>query len=543
MYGGIAAEPPQELRYTQIGTTTQAQEIPINSAQPVVARYRQAGAATPVQEVVALATVELDLTKGFNETVVPGSVRFGFGGSVFQNTAGAIYRDPSPATGAGALAGSLDPTTGKVILTNWTAGPNTVDLRSLTTELGGQPVDEVTFRTPASPLKPGAFQLRWSLIDGTLKSKDVPATGLVEDADCIIVIDWDRGQVGARFGRWLVDADLTPEQKLEPWYDALLVENIGGVNKIWKPDLVLASSIIYNGVATTMLPPDSALLGLDAARLPPDGQALLFQTGMLCLVHHTAALAPQALAAAQTIDCGRTRLYRVVIEDAAGLRLPADLYTVDRELGTLTTADPLDLTGYTSPYTVRHTIADLARLRDTDINGNLTFLRPMTHAFALGGYVSGMLYIGTLQARVSDKFEQSTWTNEWSDELIGDAPLASYNDAAYPIAVTNAGAYQDRILVKFTSGTAFQVIGEQLGLIGIGDINNDCSPINLLTGQAYFTLDYRGWGGGWAVGNCLRFNLHAASHPVDLVRATQPSDPTGASDSVELLLVGNVDSP
>ena len=78
--------------------------------------------------------------------------------------------------------------------------------------------------------------------------------------------------------------------------------------------------------------------------------------------------------------------------------------------------------------------------------------------------------------------------------------------------------------------------------VAIGDINNDCSPINPLTGQAYFTIDYRGWGGGWATGNCLRFNLHSASHPVDLVRAVQPSDPTGQSDCVELLLVGNVDA-
>jgi hypothetical protein len=86
------------------------------------------------------------------------------------------------------------------------------------------------------------------------------------------------------------------------------------------------------------------------------------------------------------------------------------------------------------------------------------------------------------------------------------------------------------------------VIGENLGLVAIGDINNDCSPINPLTGEAYFTIDYRGWGGGWATGNCLRFNLHAASFPVDLVRAVQPSDPTGQSDCVELLLVGNVDA-
>lgn len=541
MYTSVSPGEPQEKRYRQIGTQTTSYQVQAKAGGTVRVKYRKAGATSSVQEVVTLNTIELDLTKGFNEMVVPGSARFIFAGNTFQATAGAIYRDPSPATGAGTLAGSLDPTTGKVILTSWTAGANSVDLRSLTTETGFHPIDEVTFRTPASPIKPGVFQLRYQLTDGTVKSKDVPSNGLVEDSDCIIAVDWDRGIVAARFGRWLVDADLTVEQKAEDWYDPLLIENIGGINKIWKPDLVVASSVVYNAVATTMLPPDSTLLGLDAARLPPDGKALLFQTGMLCLVHHTGAMAPQTLSAGQTIDCGRTRLYRVVIEDSLGARLPSDLYTVDRTAGTLTMVTPLDLSDYTGPYTVYHTIADLVRVRDTDINGNLTFLRPISHTFA-SGYVSGMLYIGTLQARVTKKFEQTTWTGVWSDTRIGDQPLASYNDAAYPIAVTNAGAYKDRILVKFTSSTAFQVIGEQLGLIGVGDINTNCAPVNPLTGLPYFTIDYRGWGGAWATGNCLRFNLEAASYPIDVVRAIQPSAPTGQSDSVELLLVGNVDA-
>jgi hypothetical protein len=293
-----------------------------------------------------------------------------------------------------------------------------------------------------------------------------------------------------------------------------------------------------------MLPPDSNLLGIDAARLPPDGKALIYRVGMLALIHHTDSLAQAELLAGEVIDCGRLRLYRVVIEDANGLRLMPDLYTVNRELGTVTMADPLDLGAYEAPYTVKHTVADLQRVRDTDINGRLTFLRPVSHEYPADGdsYVSGMLYVGTLQGRYSKLFKQSTWTGVWSDALIGSAPLASFNDALYPIEVSNAGAYQDRILVRFTSASAFEVIGEALGLLGIGNINADCAPINPLTNQPYFTIPYQGWGGGWAAGNCLRFNLQAACYPVDCVRAVQPSEPTGLQDSVELLLVGNVDA-
>jgi hypothetical protein len=510
----------------------------------VKVRYRVAGGDTQAVETAVLSSLSIDLTKGYAETVTPGSARFRLGDSLYTHQANAIYRDPSPATGAGSLAGSLDPTTGKVLLTSWTAGgANTVALEALVTEVGGQPVDSCQFRTPAAPIRSGTFQIRWSDLTGVTFDKTLDGSGILEDNDCAITIDYTRGVVRTRFGRWRAVADLTPEDMAEPWYSAEAVVNRAGTPSIWKSRPALAASIVYNAVAQTTLPPDSNLLGLDAARLPPDGNALIYRVGMLALIHHTDSLAKASLLAAEVFDCGRTRLYRVVIEDANGLRLTPDLYTVNRELGTVTMADPLDLTGYAAPYTVYHSVADLQRVRETDINGRLTFLRPVSHAYPQDeSYVSGMLYIGTLQARYSNLFEQTSWTDVWSDALIGDAPLASFSDALYPIAVTNAGAYPDRFLVRFTNSVDFQVIGENLGLIGVGDINHDCAPINPLTGQPYFRIPYQGWGGGWAAGNCLRFNLAAACYPVDAVRAVQPSDPTGLKDSVELLLIGNVDA-
>ena len=86
------------------------------------------------------------------------------------------------------------------------------------------------------------------------------------------------------------------------------------------------------------------------------------------------------------------------------------------------------------------------------------------------------------------------------------------------------------------------MLWENLGYLGSGNINEDFSPTNLLTGQPYCTVDYRGWGAGWATGNCLRYNIISSCYPIDTVRATQPSEPTGEDDSVELLLIGNVDA-
>ena len=510
----------------------------------VTIRYRTVGGDTQATETLTLSALTFDLTKGYGETIVPGSARFTFGGATYVHTAGSIYRDPSPATGAGTLAGSLDPTTGTVRLTAWTAGgANAVSLQALVTQVGGQPVDEVVFRTPASPLKTGTLTLRYTDLAGTTYTKTVPQGGLLEDAVVTIAADFPRGVVRARFGCWRVVSELTDPEKAEDWYDPAAILNRGGIPSIWQSEPILAETLIYNAVAQAYLPPDSALLGIDAAKLPPDGRALIFRPGQLVLVHHTETIAAPTLSAGQTIDCGRGRLYRVVIEDSTGQRLPADRYTVDRVAGTLTLANPLDQSGFTAPWSVKHTIADLRRVRLTDINGNLTLTGAVSHDYpADDSLVSGMLYIGTLQARVSHVFAQATWTSEWSDSRSGAAPLCQYADSLYPIAVTDAGAYPDRFVVQFTSATAFRVIGENLGIMAVGDINTDCEPINPLTGQAYFTIDYRGWGLGWSTGNCLRFNLSAACYPAAVVRAVQPSEASGLTDQVELLLVGNVDA-
>ncbi|HOW75588.1 MAG TPA: hypothetical protein PK959_06610 [Candidatus Competibacteraceae bacterium] len=519
-------------------------QYPSDESGYVKVRYRVVGGDSSASETVTLSQLELDVTKGYGETLVAGSTRFVLGGSTYVDIGGQLYRDPSPLTGAGTLSGTLDRSTGRARITAWTAGgANSVTLQALTTVLDGQPVEEVIFRAPINPLRAGTLQLRYQLLTGTTKTKTVDDSGLLSDSDCTIRVDYPLGIVRARFGLWKVDSELTPEEKLESWYDADARVTIGGVLKIWKPLPALADSIIYNAVAQTFLPPDSNLLGINAARLPVDGRALIFNTGRLVLVHHTDSITEQSLSPTQVIDCQRLRLYRAVIEDSLGARLAASQYTVDRAAGTVTMSQTLNLTGYTAPYTIQHTIADLVRLVAVDINGTLTLNKALSHAYpADDSRVSSLLYIGTLQARVSNLFAQATWTSVWQDTVIGTPPLCQYNDVQYPLVITNEGAYPDRFLVQFTSSTDFRVIGQNLGIIGIGNINQNCSPINSLTSQPYFTIDYRGWGSGWATGNCLRFNLIGACYPVDLIRATQPSEPTGTDDSIELLFVGNVDA-
>lgn len=517
---------------------------PNDTSGYVKVSYRVVGGDTSSSEVFTMDQVEFDLTKGYAETIVPGSTRFKLAGSLFIEVAGIVYRDPIPNTGAGTPSGTVDPVSGRVRLSSWVAGANTITLGSLITSMDVRPIDEVVFRTPVSPIKSGTLQFRYTTLTGAAKSKIVDGSGFLEDSDCTIRMDYPLGICRVRFGYWVNDADLTTQQKLEPWYDAGSIVSIGGVSKIWYPKPALDGTMLYNAVAQTSIPPDSAILGINAARLPADGKALIFNAGRFVLVHHTDEIIEGSLSPTQNIDCGRVRIYRVEIKDSTGRLLPKSFYTVNRALGIVTMAADLDLTGYSGAYTLSHTVADLVRLTAVDINGTLSLNKQLSHVFpANETIVSGMLFIGTLQARISNMFSQTTWTNVWSDTLIGSEPLAQYDQVNWPFIISNLGSYTDRLLFKFTSTTDFQCIGEELGIIGYGNINEDFSPVNSLTGQPYFTVPYQGWGTGWATGYCLRLNMIGASYPVDFLRSVQPSTPTGQDpDSVEFLVIGNVDA-
>ena len=311
------------------------------------------------------------------------------------------------------------------------------------------------------------------------------------------------------------------------------------------PEAVRAStfSVAYRlgGVITQ----SAAILGLDSTRLPKDGKIQTLRAGDFVLIHHTDSVSSAGLVANQDINCGRTNLYRAEIRDSTGKTLGSDQFSVNRATGHVVMAATINLTGFTGPYAILHTIADMARLNAVDPSGALTLNNPLTHSYATpDSQVSSVLFAGTLQARITNVFAQLAWTSVWSDVQIGGEILAQYNDALWPILTSNAGAYPDRWLIKFTSAVNFQVIFEHLGVVGVGDINNDCAPINPVTSQPYLTIRYQGWGSGWATGNCLRGEIVAAIFPIGAVRAIQPSAPSGVNpDRVEYLFLGNVDAP
>lgn len=515
----------------------------------VTVTYSADAAEVPVTADWTLTALTFSLAPNTGEALAANSLRFTLGTLTYQDQGTALIYDYNPATGLGVSAGTLDAASGLLTLTDWPTVANSITITARAVRTVTAPTSRAVFRTASAPVAVGSFSFRVegydqagvsSVLTGTADSQGVisggpVAYGQTEQLSVYGVIDYPTGVVWLNFGQWVTAAG----QESAPWYDADAVYS----GNILAPRLVELATLRYNAVSYTTLPLDASLIGLDPVRLPSDGKVPIFRSGQLALVHHTDTFAESSLSPTQVLDCGRVRLYRVSITDANGQRLPASFYSVNRELGTVTMASDLNLTGYTGPYTIAHSIGDLTVISNADLSGRLTLTKAISHDYpADDSRVSGLLYVGTLQARYANLFAQSAWTAEWSDTRIGDAPLAQYNDTTYPLIVSNLGAYQDRMLIKFTSSTAFQVIGENLGVIGIGNTSENCAPANLLTGQPYFTLDYRGWGAGWATGNCVRFNLIGANYPVDLVRAVQPSTPTGLEDSVELLLLGNIDA-
>lgn len=503
------------------------------SGGSVSVNFRANAAANTVDLQATQSAVGFDLTDDYAEPIVPGSVNFTLGGKQYFDRLGSLYYDLDVTTGAATLAGAINYATGAVTLSAWVPGASaTPTLKSLLTTLDGTPVDEVCFRVPVAPLRPGSLQILVTRLAGGAINVSADANGDISASGVIGKVNYETGVVRCRFGAWVTAAG----HESEIWYDAAAV---GSDGKIFKPAPVFADTIRYNAVAYSYLPLDADIIGLDPVRLPQDGRVPIFRKGGFAVIGHTGTVGPAVVSNGQTINCGRVRLSRVRVIGNDGHVISTG-YTVNLEAGTVTIND---VTGYSQPVTIQHRIEDMVQVSDVQISGRLSFTRQVTHAYPAGSMVSSALIAGDLYARAENVFDQQTWSGVWSDTLSGSAATGTYNTVVAPIEVTNAGALTERWAIVFTNTTAFYVVGEHVGVIGTGTTGADLAPINPATGEPYFTLPAAGWGAGWAAGNVLRFNSIGALFPYWTVRTIQQGQETITDDSFVLLTRGDVDNP
>lgn len=472
---------------------------------------------TPQPDVVIpLGTdgVNIRLLSTNYRQIVPGSVIFTALGKTYYDRGGKLYIDPSIATGSATEVGTINYSDGTVNLTAWASGQafNPVVV-ALLTKFGTWSAASLSLRTPVAPLRPSSMTFTVTDAAGVQRTGASNADGDILGTGITGKINYQTGVVTMSFGEFVNDE-----------YQGFLVD---------------LSTARYNAVAYSYLPLDASILGIDPVRLPSDGRVPIFRPGSFAVLGHTDRTTPATVSNGQTIDCGRVRLSRVRVLDDNDQIITTG-YTHDLDAGTVTFAD---VTGYAQPIAIEHRIEDMAMISDAQINGDIKFTRQITHNYPAGSVLSSALVTGDLRARVTVTFDQQTWGNAWADALSGSNASASFNDAAAPIVVSNAGALTERWAIVFTSTTAFQVIGEHIGVIATGNISTDCAPLNPATNAPYFTLPALGWGIGWAAGNVLRFNTVGAFYPIWVVRTTQQGQESVIDDSFTLLIRGDIDRP
>lgn len=496
---------------------------------------------TPITYVHTVAGIPT-----LNIPVPPSSsleeVTFTLGSTPYVTQGTDIVANPDPSTGVGTVVGSIEPATGIVTLPEVTiSSPTTVE--NLTVAIAppasSATCHKITIRTASAPLRPGSFSVSWTSPNPSPVGADTSHTatadldGYINTPYVIGIIDYARGVVQL----WFTTNYIRTMGGDLPLSDFSSLGIPGVTNrKVW---MAYTTTLKYNAVSYSYLPLDANLLGIDPVRLPSDGRVPIFRPGGFVVIGHTGEI-EATVSNGQTVNCARERLSRVRVVGHDGAVINSG-YSVNLNAGTVTFSD---VSGYSQPVKIQHRIEDMMMTSDVQINGQLTFTRPLTHDYPLGSYVSSALVVNDLRARVSVIFDQATWNGStWADAGTGSAAVATFNDAQFPITVTNRGALTERWLVQFTNTTAFNVIGENVGVIASGNINTNCAPINPATGVPYFTIPALGWGAGWSAGNVLRFNTIGSIFPIWCVRTIQQGPETVTNDNFTILVRGDIDTP
>ena len=521
----------------EYGTTT----VSAQQLGSIIVRYSVAPLSpASATESFTPPAVTIDLCPYTSDRIVPGSVRFVWMGHTYEDFEGVLYRDRTD-TAPGTASGSVDYLAGIATLTDYVVGssPASITLQSLWTRRAAWNTASVFFRTQAAPLKPEGLVLTLVDLSGNPLTVASAADGTLSGDHARGRVDYEGGTAELQFGDYVDDATLTPAQKAEWWYNPA---DVGAVQagKIWRPWPVDPSSLRYNSVAYFYLPLDADILGIDPVRLPPDGRVPIYRVGGFVVVGHTATIAAATYSNGNTINCGRTRLSRVYLIGADGKLIQAG-YSVDLDAGVITA---VDVSSWVQPVTIRHRIEQMTRVADLQIDGTLRFTSQLSHAFPVGSVVSSALMAGDLRARALPVWDQQSWDGvTWLDAVGPSGPAsASYNDAAFPAVVTNAGAITERFALRvLAGGMDVEVIGEHVGNLGTYSRNTEIAPVNPISSAPYFRLPAAGWGSGWAAGNVLFLSTVGAFYPLALIRAVQPGQATGTDYAFEITERGDVD--
>lgn len=525
----------------QYGTTMVGEQVLAGSS--MVATYK-VGSPTPTTRSMSYTPpgVVIDLCRYTTDRIVPGSVRFSWMGTIYEDYEGVIYRDRSGSS-PGIISGTIDYAAGLVTMTDYVVdgSPSSFTLLSLWTSKGAWRTSSVFFMTEASPIQPGEITI--TLLDVAGDRIDITADldGNLTGPHATGKINFQSGLGELQFGDFVLDGSLSSADKAEWWYDPALVGEVEA-GKIWRPWPVDPASIRYNTVTNFYLPIDPEILGLDPVRLPQDGRVPIQRRGRVVIIGHNDTLTPATYANDDVIDLGRERVTHVWLHDANGELIDSGFEATEADLNA-GQVRVTDVTGWAQPVTVEHRIQEMRQLMDVQINGELQLNFPLSYDFPAGSVVASALLWGNTFARFVDLWDQKTWDGiTWADHTIGDEAPATYAKGPNPVVVTNAGALSERYAWRFKNTDEFDFIGEFSGFMGTGSKNVDHEPGNPFDpATRLLKLNAAGWGGGWAAGNVLFGKMVAAMQSMAVIRTVQPSMAAGTDYSFDLLTGGDID--
>lgn len=489
-------------------------------------RYVDAINATGQQASLQTGEARLELDLATNRPAIPGSLTFEWlERKYYDDRQGNLFYDPNPVDGSYTTAGTINYETGVAIIDdfNQTAGLQT-DLVITNGAAFGAAImlQDLTFRTAGSPIRSLSFQAQAIDVDGESYNFQANGEGIVE-------------------GNGLYPG---PYDETDPLlFESKINYETGLVKLNFYPLQMNSETVLYNAVQQVFIPLDADVIGLNPVRLPMDGRVPIYRTGEVVVAHNEGTVEIATPVADQEIDVGRARLSEVRVYDADSNLIPSTQYVEDLDAGIVTLESVIDTSTYVAPWSLIHRVEDMALVNDVDINGTINLTRAVSHNYTAGeSYVSTAMLVGDLQSRVTNVFDQETWTNEWSDELIGDEPSAEYDNTTYPLEVDNRGTLYQRWALVFTGQTSFNIVGETVGNIGVGQTSADIAPTNPNTGTPYFTIRSAGWGAGWSAGNVLRFKTVSSNYPVWVARTVTQSNPTDEPDQFRIQVRGNINT-
>lgn len=505
--GSNANESQSSVKYTKTAVNEEIRSYDVDVSYKLVAGSEQTDT-----ETITTAQTPWRFHLADQGPVVPGSVILEVDGEIwFDDGEGRLVRNYDTATGVGTVQGSIDYDSTEVTIDDYSGRPITATVTPIACLLGDDwsLIKRSEFRTAAAPLRPNGFTVRGDdVVTDTQYNGEADNQGTLSGDGVTGEIDLQKGLATVIF-----------------------------------PAPVSAATVYYNAVAYKQIPLDPEILGLDPVRLPSDGRVPIVRDADILVLTHTQKDLISSPTAGQVINAGRDRLHLAWIEDDEGTRLDPAQYTLDNEAGTATLADPFTAQDSESNALVGdlhfvHRVDDMALCTEARIDGTLQLAQPTYHEFpAADTWVASAVYLGDLQGRVKDWDSYSTDPGDYESE--GSISNAQYNLIAYPIAIDNRGSVSERWKIKFTSSTAFELYGEQRGLVATGSTASSFSPTNPQTGTPYFTIEADGWGSGWQVGNTVRFDTDAAAAPLWLIRTVLPGEATVDDDQLKIELRGD----